>query len=87
MFVDDMYRTSMGNFRGMRMSHMIADTTEELHAMASAIGLPRVHFQGDHYDVAMSKRKLAIDKGAVALTMRELGAKMQELSRTRDVRG
>jgi hypothetical protein len=57
------------------MSHMIADTEEELHAMAAKIGVARSWFQpggGGHYDVSMSKRELAIREGAKAITLREL---------------
>jgi DNA-binding response OmpR family regulator len=72
-FVDDMYLYPMGNFRGMHMSHMIASTDEELHAMAAAIGIARRWYQGDHYDVAMTKRTAAIKLGAVPVTMRQLG--------------
>lgn len=70
--VDDMYRHPMGRLGRMRMSHMMADTAEELHAMADRIGVARRHFQGDHYDVCMEKRAIAISLGAVAVTMREL---------------
>jgi hypothetical protein len=45
-YVDDM----RAPYRGMIMCHMIADTDEELNAMASAIGMQRGWFQGDHYD-------------------------------------
>lgn len=56
----------------MKMSHMIADTDEELHAMADAIGVARKWFQGDHYDVSMSKRALAITMGARGIPLRTL---------------
>lgn len=72
-YVDDMYNSSMGVLGRMKMSHMQADTLAELHNMADAIGVNRRWFQGDHYDIAMSKRELAIQKGAVAVTMKELG--------------
>lgn len=71
-YVDDMHRTAMGEFRGMKMSHMIADTEAELHAMADRIGVARRWYQGDHYDVAMSKREAAIAAGAVAIPLKVL---------------
>lgn len=75
-YVDDMYQYPLGQFRGMKMSHMIADTLDELHAMAKRIGIARRHFQdkhsGPHYDVAMSKRADAIKAGAVPVELRTL---------------
>ena len=56
-------------YRGMKMSHMLADTLDELQAMADRIGLRRAWFQGTastpHYDVCEAKRQLAIDAGAI----------------------
>lgn len=71
-YIDDMYRYEMGRFQGKRMSHMIADSEEELHAFAAGLGLKRTWFQGDHYDVAKSKRALAIKSGAVAIPLKTL---------------
>ncbi len=56
----------------MIMCHMIADTPEELHAMANKIGVARKWFQAPpkasfpHYDVCKAKRCLAMAAGAVA---------------------
>lgn len=59
----------------MKMSHMMADTDEELHAMADAIGIARRHFQkGDHYDISITKRNLAIRNGAVEISMQQMAA-------------
>lgn len=52
------------------MSHMTADTVEELHAMAERLGLRR-WYQGPpktsipHYDVSEGKRQQAIRLGAI----------------------
>lgn len=73
-YVDDMYRLPMGRFRRMKMSHMMADTDDDLHAMADRIGVARKWFQGDHYDIAIVKRKLAVEYGAVEITLREMAA-------------
>lgn len=54
------------------MSHMIADSEEELHAMADRIGVARKWFQGDHYDITQSKKALAIAHGAKLIPMRRL---------------
>lgn len=72
-FVDDMFKYPMGQYRRMKMSHMIADTEEELHAMAAQIGVARRWYQGDHYDICIAKREKAIVFGAKEVTMKELG--------------
>ncbi len=71
-YVDDM-RASFGR---MVMCHMIADTDDELHAMASRIGVARRWHQAppkhrSHYDIALSKRALAVAAGAVEITWRQ----------------
>ena len=65
-------------YRRMLMSHMLADTTDELLEMADAIGVARRWIQKpgthrEHFDICDSKRALAIKKGAVPVTVRELG--------------
>ncbi len=75
-YVDDMYKVPMGRFGRMKMSHMIADTEDELHRMAIKIGVFKKWYQRDHYDICMSKREHAINLGARAITMREMGAIM-----------
>lgn len=57
--------------RRMIMCHMLADTEAELHAMAAAIGARREWFQGDHYDLSVSRKDDAIRRGAIEITMRE----------------
>lgn len=59
----------------MKMCHMLADTEEELHAMADRIGLRREWFQNHgtpHYDVSKAKRQEALRAGAVEIGRREL---------------
>lgn len=65
-------------YRGMVMCHMIADTTQELLEMVDKIGVQRkwIQYPGtaqEHFDVALSKKKLAIEHGAISITARELG--------------
>ena len=65
-------------FGRMIMCHMIADTDDELHAMADTIGVQRKWHQkpntpNSHYDIAISKRNLAIASGAVQITWRQAG--------------
>jgi hypothetical protein len=75
-YVDDM-RAPFGR---MVMCHMLADTDDELHAMAARIGVARRWWQspaktsGSHYDIALSKKALAIAAGAVEVTWRQAGA-------------
>jgi hypothetical protein len=61
---------------------MVADTLEELHAMADKIGVQRKWVQHAdrgqgwvHYDISMSARVKAVAHGAVEITVRELGMK------------
>lgn len=68
-YVDDMN----AQFGRMKMCHMISETEAELHAMADRIGVARKWHQGDHYDIALSKRALAVAAGAVEVTLRECG--------------
>lgn len=68
-YVDDM----AARFGRMIMCHMVGDTEAELHEMADRIGVRRQWFQGDHYDIAKSKRALAIIAGAVEVTQHQLG--------------
>ena len=72
-YVDDM----SASFGRMVMCHMVADTLEELHAMADRIGVARRWYQGPpvtrwpHYDIALSKRALAVAAGAQEIKQRE----------------
>jgi len=79
-YVDDMHKVAMGQLGRMKMCHMIADSTDELLAMADAIGVNRkwIQFAGtprEHFDIASSKRALAVQQGAIEITMRELAMK------------
>jgi hypothetical protein len=76
-YVDDM----QASFKYMKMCHMIADTSDELIAMADRIDLPRVWIQNagtyrEHFDICKSKRVLAVRYGAIEITMIELGRKL-----------
>ena len=52
----------------MVMSHMAADSVDELHLMAAKIGVDRKHFQNKkgrpHYDVCKKMKAIAISFGA-----------------------
>lgn len=77
-YVDDMYNNPIGKFGRMKMSHMVADSTDELLEMADKIGVQRKWIQdkgaqAEHFDVAMGNRTKAIACGAIPLTMYVLG--------------
>lgn len=87
-YVDDMYKRPMGRLGRMKLSHMYADTTDELYDMARQIGLNTAWVQYDsvcgartHFDVSMAYRKLAIENGAIEITMREMATKRIEWQR------
>lgn len=75
-YVDDMN----ASFGRLKLSHLIADSDEELHAMADRIGVDRMWWQapkggsGSHYDIALSKKALALQFGAIPITWRQTGA-------------
>ncbi|MGH3994828.1 MAG: DUF4031 domain-containing protein, partial [Pseudonocardiaceae bacterium] len=54
-------------FRGRSWSHMVADTAEELHRAAEALGLSRERVQDRgrtlHYDLPEDWRRRAIELG------------------------
>ncbi len=66
-YVDDVRH----RFGRMVMCHMWADTLDELLAMADRVGVARKWLQQPpkaswvHFDIALSKKALAIDAGAV----------------------
>ncbi len=72
------YVDNMGvKFGRMIMCHCIADTQSELFEMMDKIGVQRKWVQDynsprEHFDIALSKKKLAIQFGAKEITMREL---------------
>lgn len=73
-YVDDMYKHAHGKLKQMKMSHMIADQDEELHFMATKIGMKKSWHQGDHYDISLSKRKMAIELGAISVSQKQIAA-------------
>lgn len=82
-YVDDM-RASFGR---MKMCHLIADTEEELLTLVDVIGVQRKWRQGvpgwdDHFDIALSKRSLAVQAGAIEISWRTLGIMIAVRKRT-----
>lgn len=71
-YIDD----AMIPFGRMLMCHMIADSTNELLAMADKIGVQRKWIQlpgtpREHFDVCKQKRELAIKEGAIPISYRD----------------
>ena len=67
-YVDD----AVHLWRGRRWAHLMADTLDELHAMAGRLEIPRRSFQdktsGAHYDVDADRRERAIALGAIPIS-------------------
>src|SRR5690349_17381780 len=60
-------------WRGRRWAHLVSDRDYvELHDFAAGLGLARVAFQGDHYDVDEAGRVAALAAGAQPVDAREL---------------
>lgn len=60
-------------WRGRLWAHLVSDADYgELHRFAAGIGVRRLAFQGDHYDVDAHTRSVAIGAGAAAVDSREL---------------
>lgn len=78
-YVDDME----AKFGRMVMCHMVADTSEELLTMADKIGVARSWIQKagtyqEHFDIAKSKRALAVQAGAIEIGRQRLGEILQQ---------
>ena len=73
-YVDKMNAT----YGRMVMNHLFADTIEELFQMVDKIGVNRKWFQKNptfpHFDIALSKKKLAIQNGAKEVEYRDIVA-------------
>jgi len=72
-------------FGRMVMCPMLADTPAELHAMAEAISMRREWYASPatasfpHYDLSLTRRKLALERGAKELTRQGLNAHMKRV--------
>lgn len=76
-YVDPLFNYGGGpSFRWTHSCHMYADTLEELHAMAKAVGMKREWFQDKpgfpHYDLVATRRSKAIKLGAIEQSRRHL---------------
>ena len=64
-------------YRRMLMSHLLADTSEEIKQAETMLGLPpnSVQYPGtpkEHLDISESKRAFAVRMGAVEVTSKQL---------------
>lgn len=78
-YVDDM----KAQFGRMIMCHMVADTDKELLKMADKIGVKRRWHQDpgthrSHFDISLSKRKLAVLHGAKEISWKELAQRIKD---------
>ena len=79
-YVDDM-KWPLGR---MVMSHLMADSTNELREACDSLGLRQEYIQHpetwrEHLDVSQSKRQEAIDRlGAMEVTQREMAMMRME---------
>lgn len=76
----DNFRSSYGR---MKMVHMMADTSKELLRMAKKIGvqarwLQRAGTSREHFDICLSKRKIAVAQGAIEVGPKEIVALMKK---------
>lgn len=58
--------------------HLVADSVEELHAFAAAVGIKRCWFENrrgkhhPHYDIPVSMREVVLRAGVVKVSAREI---------------
>lgn len=77
--------TPRWKYRGQLWCHMAADNLDELHAFAERLGCRRAWFQCPpkvwypHYDLAPSRRILAVELGATEVDTRIIVAKTKLL--------
>jgi hypothetical protein len=77
-YVDTLRSYPNAGLRYVEFCHLLADTREELHALADELGIPRRFFQDHpwrwHHDIPAHVREQAVRLGALEVTMHEVGA-------------
>jgi hypothetical protein len=77
-YVDTVRSYPTAGLRFRDYCHLLADSREELHAMAGALGIPRRFFQDHpwrwHHDLPEHLRARAVELGAREVSMHEVGA-------------
>jgi hypothetical protein len=80
-YVDSVRSYPGAGLRFTEFCHLLADTRDELHEMADALGIPRRFFQDHpwrwHHDLPAHLRERALELGAREVTMSEVGALLQ----------
>ena len=75
-YVDTVRSYPDAGLRFTEYCHLLADTREELHAMADEVGMPRRFFQDHpwrwHYDLPEPLRDKAVASGATEISMRQV---------------
>jgi hypothetical protein len=63
---------------GRIWSHLVSDESfDELHEFAREVGLPERGFHRDHYDVPVELYEQVVDAGAIAVSSRDLVARLR----------
>ena len=63
--------TKIRGCKHKKWCHLFADSKEELLEFGKKIGLKAEWFQGNHFDLTPKKRELAIQNGAVEMSVKE----------------
>jgi hypothetical protein len=88
-YVDTVRAYPGKGLRYERFCHLLADSREELHAMADALGIPRHYFQDHpwrwHHDLPEPLRARAVELGAREVTLHEVGELLRSRKRALDV--
>jgi hypothetical protein len=81
-YVDALREYPDAGLRFTVFCHLLADTRDELHAMADELGIPRRFFQDHpwrwHHDLPAHLRARAVELGAREVTMHEVGALLRQ---------
>jgi Protein of unknown function (DUF4031) len=81
-YVDAIREYPGAGLRFTRFCHLLADTREELHAMADELGIPRKYFQDHpwrwHHDLPEPLRARAVELGAEEVTLHDVGALLKK---------
>jgi len=84
-YVDTVRAYPGTGLRYTEFCHLLADTRDELHEMADALGIPRRFFQDHpwrwHHDLPAHLREQAVALGAREVTLHDVGALLRQRRR------